>query len=145
MIQSIEFRSSWYLAALLIAVHLSAIFALVPLVLPVWSRMALVLVLALNFLYLLRRDILLDLPTSCIGLSLEKEGVEILTRNGARLPCKVLNSSLVTPAITVVKILPQGARLARSAVILPDSLDAEAFRQLRIWLKWGDWKTTARR
>jgi len=47
------------------------------------------------------------------------------------------SDSLVTPFITVLNVLPQGARLARSVVILPDSLDAESFRQLRVWLKWG--------
>jgi toxin CptA len=137
MIQAIKFKSSRYLMALLIAVHFVAIIALVPLALPVWARMGLMLVLVVNFSYLLRRDILLNLPSSCAGLSLEKDSMGIINRNGERLPCKVLNNSLVTPAITVINVLPQGARFARAAVILPDGLDAESFRQLRVWLKWG--------
>jgi toxin CptA len=48
-----------------------------------------------------------------------------------------LRDSLVTPYLTVLNVLPQGARFSRSVVILPDSLDAESFRQLRVWLKWG--------
>ncbi|MBI3902775.1 MAG: hypothetical protein HY306_07520 [Nitrosomonadales bacterium] len=37
----------------------------------------------------------------------------------------------------MLNVLPQGARFARSMIILPDSLDVESFRQLRVWLKWG--------
>ncbi|MGA8147359.1 MAG: protein YgfX [Gallionellaceae bacterium] len=137
MIQDIKFKPSRYLAALLIAAHLVAIIALVPLALPIWARMGLMLVLVVNFSYLLRRNILLNLPSSCVGLSLGKEGVGMLARNGEQLQCKVLHDSLVTPVITVINVLPQGARFARAAVILPDGLDAESFRQLRVWLKWG--------
>ncbi len=137
MIQSVNFKTSRYVASLLIAVHLVAILALLPLALPIWCKTALILLLALNFAYLWRRDILLNLPSSCTGLSLDKKGVEFITRNGERLPCKVLQDSVVTPDITVINVLPLGARFARTVVILPDGLDAESFRQLRVWLKWG--------
>jgi toxin CptA len=135
--QAIEFKSSWYLAALLAAVHLVAIIVLVPLALPTWARIGLMLALAANLAYLLYRDIMPGLPSSCAGLVLGKEGLGLLTRAGTRLPCRVLNSTMVTPAVTVINVMPPGARSARSVVILPDGLDGEAFRQLRVWLKWG--------
>jgi len=31
---------------------------------------------------------------------------------------------------------PAGSRLAKHLVILPDAIDAEDFRRLRVWLKW---------
>ncbi len=137
MMQTFKFTPSRYLAALLVTGHLVAIMALIPLALPLWSRLILALALAVNLACLLRRDVLLQAPASCIALSVGNGRVEILTRNGEQLSCRLLRSSLVTPFITVINVLPQGARLARSAVLLPDGLDAESFRQLRVWLKWG--------
>jgi len=62
----------------------------------------------------------------------------VLTQhNGDQLTGKILRDSLVTPFLTVLNILPRNTRLAHSLVILPDSLDAASFRQLRVWLKWG--------
>ncbi len=137
MVQTFRFKPSRYLAALLIMVHLVAMISLFPLVLPVWAKAMLVLLLAANLAYLLARDYLLGMPSSCIALAVGKPGVEIHTRSGELMPGRVVQGSLVTPAITVVNVLPQGAHFARSAVILPDGLDTESFRQLRVWLKWS--------
>lgn len=43
-------------------------------------------------------------------------------------------SSTVLPRLTVLHIKEQGSR--RHLVILPDSLPAEDFRRLRVWLRW---------
>jgi len=137
MVQAFKFKPSGYLAALLIMVHLVAITVLIPLALPVWAKVAMTLVLAVNLAYLFVRDVLPGLPLSCVALSLGKGGVGLHTRNGDHLPCRVLQGSLVTPSITVVNVLPEGARFARSAIVLPDTLDGPSFRQLRVWLKWG--------
>jgi len=104
---------------------------------PLWSKLALAVLLLSSLLYYLRRDAWLQLPASCIGLVLEGDGAILLRRDGVRLPCEILHDSLVMPYLTVLNVLPQGARFARSVVVLPDSLEAESFRQLRVWLKWG--------
>lgn len=50
--------------------------------------------------------------------------------------CDVLGSSCVTPWLTVLNIRKAGERRVRSVVILPDSMDAAEFRELRAWLRW---------
>lgn len=120
---------------MLVAAH-SAALAVLALALPLWAKLAFAALLLFSLLYYLRRDAWLSLPASCIGLVLEGEGVVLLRRDGVRLSCGILQDSLVTPYLTVLNVLPQGARFARSVVILPDSLEAESFRQLRVWLKW---------
>ena len=136
MRQTVEFSPSRYLAAILIAAHVIALSALLP-ALPPWAGVALAVLVLLSLLHYLLRDAWLRLPHSCTGLALEDEGVVLIRRDGARLPCRILPGGLVAPGLTVLNLKPHGARTARSVVILPDSLDKESFRQLRVWLKWG--------
>lgn len=108
------------------------------LVLPLWAGVAVMCLLLLSLGHCLLRHAWLRLPYSCAGLLLEEDGVVLIRRDGVHLPCRILPGSLVAPWLTVLNMLPEGERLVRSVVILPDSLDAESFRQLRLWLKWGD-------
>lgn len=137
---------SAYLAALLTAMHGLALVALA-VVLPAWAAIATGGLILASLAYYLLRDAWLRLGTSCVGLATDAEGVEIILRDGRRLPGVILNDSLVTPALVVLNVRPQGARGIRSVLILPDSVDAESFRQLRVWLKWGEYgqRRSARR
>ena len=44
----------------------------------------------------------------------------------------------VAPWLTIVRWRPEGARFDRTFIVLPDMLDAEPFRRLRVLLKWGE-------
>jgi len=44
--------------------------------------------------------------------------------------------SFVAPWLTVVRWVPAGARLSRSITVVPDAVEAGAFRRLRILLRW---------
>jgi hypothetical protein len=59
------------------------------------------------------------------------------TRHVVIHPGVVLPGSFVAPWLTIVRWVPPGARFSRSLVILPDMLDAESFRRLRMVLRWG--------
>ena len=137
MQQQFKFKPSHYLATILIIAHSAALAALLPLIFPIWSKTALALLILFSLIYHLRRDAWLSAPSSGIALKLEGDQVVLSTHGGEQLVGQVLRDSLVTPFIAVLNVLPQGARFARSVIILPDSLDKESFRQLRVWLKWG--------
>lgn len=137
MRQTFELRPSRSLAAILAIAHGTALASLVPLDFPAWVKAALGLVILFSLGYHLRRDALLFAPASRMVLALESEEAVLVARAGETLAGRVSRESVVTPRIVVLNVLPQGVRLARSVVILPDSLDAESFRQLRVWLKWG--------
>jgi toxin CptA len=49
---------------------------------------------------------------------------------------RLLEGSLVHPYLTTILFLPVRGRFARAIVVLPDSLSATQFRELRVWLKW---------
>jgi len=137
MQRQFKLQPSRYLAAILIAAHGIALAALFPLALPVWSKVALALLISFSLIYHLRRDAWLFAPSASVELVLDGDRVVLTTRGGEQLAGQILRDSLVTPFLTILNVLPQGARFARSVVILPDSLDAESFRQLRVCLKWG--------
>ena len=137
MQRQFKLQPSRYLAVILIAAHGIALAALFPLALPVWAKVALAPLILFSLMYHLRRDAWLSAPSASVELALEGDRVVLATRGGEQLAGQILRDSLVTPFLTILNILPQGVRLARSVVILPDSLDAESFRQLRVCLKWG--------
>lgn len=86
---------------------------------------------------------LLLLPWSCVALSVSSSNqLELIRKDGRHLHATVCNNSVVTPFLTVVNCkLPDAKVLARlfapHLVIVPDMLDAENYRQLRVWLRWG--------
>ena len=86
---------------------------------------------------------LLLLPWSCIALNVNSSNqLQLARRDGKVLSVDVCRDSVVTPYLTVVNCKVQDAKLvarlfAPQLVILPDMLDAESYRQLRVWLRWG--------
>jgi toxin CptA len=67
------------------------------------------------------------------------------TWRGDVIKCMLLGSSFVAPYLAVLELKPLGVRRlwqrfrTRSVVILPDGIDVEEFRQLRVLLRWR-WK-----
>ena len=53
------------------------------------------------------------------------------------IPGNVAHGSFVAPWLTVVHWRPLGARFKRTVVVLPDMIDAEGFRALRVILRWA--------
>jgi hypothetical protein len=130
-------RPSRYLALALIVAHGAAYTALLPLTLPVWAKAALAPILLCSLIFHLRREAWLSAPDSCIAMKLEGDQVTLTTRIGAEWAGTVSSNTLVTPFLTVLNVMPQGARFSRSVIIMQGSLDRESFRQLRVSLKWG--------
>ena len=49
----------------------------------------------------------------------------------------IAHGSFVAPWLTIIHWRPLGARFARTLVVLPDMIDAESFRALRVILRWA--------
>ncbi len=131
------FRPSRYLAAILIVVHGAAGLALLLVPTSPWLTFSVMCLLLLSLAYHLRRHAWLRTAGSCMALRFEAEGVQLMMESGVRLAGEISADSFVTPALTIINVFvpAQGAR--RSIVILPDSMDREVFRQLRVRLRWG--------
>lgn len=156
----VRLKPSMRLAMTLSLAHFSAIGLLWPLTLPAIAQLAGSAILALSLVFHLRRYALLSSPASVRGLELSDEMICTLELGrGERITCTLLGSSFVAPYLTVLelkplRILESGKSMqsltpvsrsplrifsGRSVTILPDGIDAEEFRQLRVLLRWK-WK-----
>lgn len=145
MSQHFEIQSSRYLAAMLCVVH-GAVLAVLPLLaLPPWAKLPLAAIILSSLAYYLRRDALLLAADSCIGVVFEADAVTLRLRNGTRLHGVLAADTLVTPLLTVLRIKTSGWHASRSIVVLPDRMNPESFRQLRVGLKWNGFSSRGSR
>ena len=71
------------------------------------------------------------------AIEADDTGYRVLWR-GTWQPAEVLEA-LITSQLTVINFRSQGRRL--DAILLPDNVEAEAYRRLRVWLRWGKIKS----
>ena len=160
----IRLKPSMRLVMILSLAHFSAIGLLWPLMLPTAAKLIGSVILTLSLSFHLRRYALLRSPASVTGLELsDKMTCTLELRRGERIACSVLGSSFVAPYLTVLELKPLKTLdsgesmpsltpsvlstplspprlfLGRSVAILPDGIDAEEFRRLRVLLRWK-WK-----
>ncbi|MDC8445027.1 MAG: hypothetical protein LV471_03760 [Nitrosomonas sp.] len=91
----------------------------------------------ISLYYYLRQDALLDFPCSVVSFTLtDGKNCVLKMRNGSEKECIVLGTSYVSAYLTVLILQPVRYWNLRSVIILPDSVDAEEFRRLRILLRW---------
>ena len=117
---------------------------LIPLDLYWQIKLAIVAAIGFSAVYAVCCYGLLLLPWSCVGLAVNAKNELLITRrDGVQMvDVSVTADSVVTPYLTVVRFYQKNAAILSCVfsfkmVILPDSLDAESYRQLRVWLRWG--------
>ena len=130
-------RPSRQLAAALTLLHLGALACLVPLALALWLKAPAVLALLASLVFMLRRSALLAASDSIVALMPKDDGmIRYVLGDGEEIEAEVLPDTTVYRFAAVVLLRAPGARRVRSVLVLPDSMDAEAFRHLRVWLRW---------
>jgi hypothetical protein len=86
----------------------------------------------------LRREAFREGQGSVSLLAIDLRGcVEASGAAGRRVEGRLAPGSFVAPWLTVVRWKPEGARFARTVLVPPDAVDREAFRRLRVLLRWG--------
>lgn len=99
-------------------------------------RLAMFLLVALSMFYHLARDVLLLLPDSWREISLGRDSVAIVTRDGSHFDGLVTDGSVISPCFVVLRIRLKG-RLTVSRVVFPDALGAGEFRELCVRLRFA--------
>lgn len=95
--------------------------------------------LAAYWLVFIRRQSLLLTAGSAVAIEISSDNkLSVQTRCGEWSECEVLGSTYVMPYLTVLNLRQSDSRATRRIVILRDSIDAEDFRKLRVWLRWKD-------
>lgn len=134
----ITLRPSRQLAWLLGTVVPGCVAVALLLPLPRWVAWGLAVVLALCLLHAWARDVSLRLQSSFCALELDAHGcLRCRTRDGCWHEVQVLPTSTVTSWLAILNFRLEGRRFARHLVLLPDMLNGDDFRRLRVWLRWG--------
>ena len=133
---SLILRSSSRLAGLFVAMGVMAGCAIMLLPLEWWLQCMLMTGVIAVVAWHIWRDAWRGHPEAPVLIELDHEGKFWLTmRNGLRDAAQVQGSSLVTASLTVLNLRVEQRRV--SCLILPDAVEAEPFRLLRVWLRWG--------
>lgn len=131
-------KRSRYLTAALGCAHLSAFATLIPLELALQSKLLLSLAIVASLAHSLWRFAFLRSPRSVIALELKDRETAIVQQGDETWhEGKVLGTSYVSPLLTVVNLRLDGHRLTRHIVVVPDNIDPEEFRKLRVTLRWS--------
>jgi toxin CptA len=89
----------------------------------------------------------LNLPWSVVKLTVNaKQKLHVVHKDGQRILAQVEASSVVTPYLTILQLTfskvqnEKAWRNHQAIIVLPDNVEREAYRQLRVWLRWGKFK-----
>lgn len=104
-------------------------------------HLALLGVLSLPFVfslfYFLGRDAWRRLPHSIIMFEINADcSCRYLDYQGRWHAAVIVPTILVNPWLSVLTLRINNRRHLRYIVVLPDAVEPDAFRQLRVWLKW---------
>jgi toxin CptA len=134
-----KLRPSLIFTLLLVVFCAMSLVSLWMLPFPVAALFALTMVMLCWVVYVLLLHANLSLGHSCLAFRLEGQDETVLVlRCGTHLHGRVSVDSLVTPFLVILNVVLKEQRGRRSLLILPDTMGAESFRQLRVALKWGD-------
>jgi len=100
------------------------------------AKLAMLLLILLSLLYYLARDVLLFLPESWSEISVGRDSVAVVTRDGSHFDGLVTDGSVVSPYFVVLCIRLKD-RLTVSRVVFPDALGAGEFRELCVRLRFA--------
>jgi toxin CptA len=125
------------LALLLCLVHMAAVGACLVVTMPVSARVVLIAVIAASCARSVYGAALLRSRDAVVALEIKNDGaLSFQTRRGEWYQGTLLGSSFVAPYLAVLNLRCESSRRIHHVVILPDSAATDAFRQLRIWMRW---------
>lgn len=117
-----------------------ALCCIVLLLLPIHAglKVLLMAVIVASSVYFIRRHARLSLMKSIVGLNFNAEtGLQLDFNDGTRQEAKVLEHSFVAPYLTVLNMQTLEDGKCISLILVPDNVEPDSFRQLRVWLRWG--------
>lgn len=121
-------------------------------------RIPVILLIIVSAVHSVRRHALIASAQSITHVSLNHESkLQLTLKDGTKLEVKVLDSSFIAAYLTVLNMqvlniqnvdiqspekkglklrnLQTGSKI--NLILLPENVDADSFRQLRVWLRWG--------
>lgn len=130
-------KPSVHFATVLLLSHAIAAFLVYMTAMPWAARLAAALLIVLSLSYYLARDAFLLFPDSWCEISLDQSSVSVVAQDGSKLIGRIAGNAIVSPYFVLLRIRPEGHYRPVSRVIFPDAMDGDAFRELRVRLKFA--------
>ena len=132
-----ELKPSLTLAAVLIGLHAAAAGSCLVVELPGAVKIILCVVLGISAMLSVRRHALLIASESCVAVRVGHDGAcELRLRSGETEHGNLTDGWFAAPNLVVFNWRSDTGHHRRSVVLLPDSADREALRQLRVFLRF---------
>lgn len=133
----ISLRPSRLLAGILTLAHGAAIAIVMSVNLPLWAKIIAATILLVHLLVVARRQALLLAADSAVAVEVSSDNrISVQARSGAWNEYEVLGSTYAMPYLTVLNLRQHDGRARKRITLLADSLHADDFRKLRVWLHW---------
>jgi toxin CptA len=133
----IGLRPSRLMAGILILAHGAAMAIVMLAAIPLWAKIIATGVLLVQLPIIVRRRALLLAPDAAVAIEAGPDNaIAVQTLAGAYEECEVLGGTYVMPYLTILSLRRLGSGASMRIALLPDSLQTEDFRQLRVWLRW---------
>jgi toxin CptA len=130
-------RPSRLLTTMFVLVHASAAAVLCTVVLPLEVTLAIGVAIAASLLHALWRHALLRSRGSLVTVEIRNRSEAAVKRkDGEWHDAEILGTSSVTPWLTVLNLAGPGRR-RRHVLLVPDNIDSQDFRELRVLLRWA--------
>ena len=135
----LNLKPSYWLTAILVLPSLGACIIVLCMPMPASLKIIICVPAVLAAAYFIAQDALILLPWSFTSLALNTKGeLLVMRKDGLDSAGSVLSSSFVAAYLTVLNLKITGSCWRRNMLLTPDRVDAKAFRQLRVRLRWGD-------
>jgi len=135
----IKLHRSGVLTGFILLAHGGAIILSV-LSLPLWTGLLLSLGVVCNLVYTLNRHVLMHGQYAIAELAWAINGDwHLITRDGKRHDAQLLRSTYLHARLVILNFVVDGGK--RSIILLPDALDTNTFRRLRVRLQIEQYKS----
>jgi toxin CptA len=134
----ISLKPSRLLAAILTLAHAGAIAIVLMVDIPLVASLIAIALLLLNSMLVGRRSLMRDADAPAAIEITSDHKLNMQTASSGWCEYDVLGCTYVTTYLTIINLRQAGSRFARHVTLLPDSLHAEDFRKLRVWLRWKE-------
>lgn len=106
---------------------------------PLWFKIAATAALLVHLPVVVARRALLLAPDAVMAIEISTDNkVSAQMRSSGWEEYEVLGNTFVMPYLTILNLQQAGGRAIKRVALLPDSLHAEDFRKLRVWLRWKE-------
>lgn len=132
---SVAFKPSRLLAIVLLVAHIASTILILILPLPPWSKFLALPIIVASAWHNVRTYALLATLTAVRGVRILSNGNLEIDR-GKWQSATLIGEQFIHPQLTIIRCKTETSRRSIAIVILPDMLDVETFRALRVRLKW---------